>query len=295
MRRRFVRTIEELLVEDARLMVLLGDIGVFGLRRAIEAHAGRILNVGILESSSVSVAAGLSMEGFIPVFHTIAPFMVERALEQLKDDFCYQRVGGNFVSVGASYDYAGLGCTHHAPGDVPALHNLPGMEIVVPGAPAEFDTLFRQVYANGHPTYFRLSERSNAAERAVTFGRAERVREGRRATVVAFGPLLDPALAAAEAFDVTVLYYTTAAPFDAAALRENCAARTVLLVEPWYVGSLANEVLAALGDGPVRLRCVGVPRRFLTDYGTAAEHDAAIGLTAEGIRSQLAELLGDER
>jgi transketolase len=295
MRKRFVRTIEELLAEDPRLMVLLGDIGAFGFRRAIEAHAGRILNVGILEGSSVSLAAGLSMEGFVPVFHTIAPFMVERAFEQLKDDFCYQRVGGNFVSVGASYDYSGLGCTHHAPGDVPALRNLPGMEIVVPGAPAEFDALFRQAYANGRPTYFRLSERVNVAERAVTFGRALRVREGRRATIVAFGPLLDPALAAAETFDVSVLYYTTAAPFDAASLRENCPSRTVLLVEPWYVGSLANEVLAALGDGPVRLRCVGVPRHFLTDYGTPAEHDAAIGLTAEGIQSQLASLLEDGR
>ena len=110
------------------------------------------------------------------------------------------------------------------------------------------------------------------------------MREGRKATVVVFGPLLDPVLAAAEPFDVTVLYYTTAAPFDAAALRENGEARTVLLVEPWYAGSLAGEVLAALGDGPVRLRCVGVPRRFLTDYGTAAEQDAAIGLTAAGIR-----------
>jgi transketolase len=295
MRKRFVRTIEELLSRDARLIVLLGDIGVFGFRRAIEAHAERIFNVGILEGSTVSVAAGLSMEGFIPVFHTIAPFMVERALEQLKDDFCYQRVGGNFVSVGASYDYAGLGCTHHAPGDVPALLGLPGMEIVVPGAPAEFDALFRQAYANGRPTYFRISETSNATERAVSFGRAERVREGRKATLVVFGPLLDASLAAAEGYDVSVLYYTTAAPFDATALRENCAARTVLLVEPWYVGVLANEVLTALGDGPVRLRCVGVPRRFLTEYGSAGEHDAAIGLTAEGIRSQLAGLLGEER
>lgn len=295
MRRQFVRTIEELLDRDPRLMVLLGDIGVFGFRRAIDAHAGRILNVGILEGSSVGLAAGLAMEGFVPVFHTIAPFLVERALEQLKDDFCYQRVGGNFISVGASYDYAGLGCTHHAPGDVPALHNLPGMEIVAPGAPVEFDTLFRQAYANGHPTYFRLSETSNAAERAVTLGRAERVREGRDATVVVFGPLLDPVLEAAAPFDVTILYYTTATPFDAAALRENCAARTVLLVEPWYVGALADEVLAALGDGPVRLRCVGVPRRFLTDYGTANEQDAAIGLTAPGIRAQLAGLLSDVR
>lgn len=295
MRRRFVRTIEDLLEQDARLMVLLGDIGVFGFRRALERHAGRIFNVGILEGSSVSVAAGLSMEGFIPVFHTIAPFMVERALEQLKDDFCYQRVGGNFVSVGASYDYAGLGCTHHAPGDVPALHNLPGMEIVAPGAPAEFDALFRQAYANGRPTYFRLSETSNAAERAVTFGRAERVREGRDGTVVAFGPLLERTLEAAEEFDVSVLYYTTAAPFDAATLRENAAARNVLLVEPWYAGTLANEVLEALGDGPVRLRCVGVPRRLLTEYGSAREHDAAIGLTAKGIRSQLAALLAGGR
>ena len=293
MRKQFVRTTEDLLAKDARLMVLLGDIGVFGFRKAMEQHAGRIFNVGILEGSSVGLAAGLSMEGFIPVFHTIAPFMVERALEQLKDDFCYQRVGGNFVSVGASYDYAGLGCTHHAPGDVPALHNLPGMEIVAPGAPAEFDVLFRQSYANGRPTYFRLSETRNAAERAVTFGRAERIREGRRATVVVFGPLLDPALAAAEGLDVTVLYYTTAAPFDAATLRENCSARRVLLVEPWYVGTLASEVLAALGDGDVRMRCVGIPRRFLTDYGSAREHDAAIGLTAAGIRSQLCGLLDE--
>jgi transketolase len=166
------------------------------------------------------------------------------------------------------------------------------MEIVVPGAPDEFDSLFRQAYANGHPTYFRLSERSNTAGRAVTFGRAERVREGRGATIVVFGPLLDTVLAAAEGFDVTVLYYTTAAPFDAALLRENCPARAVLLVEPWYAGSLANDVLVALGDAPVRLRCVGVPARFLTSYGSAAEHDAAIGLTGEGIRSQLAGLLG---
>lgn len=294
MRKQFVRTVEALLATDERLMVLLGDIGVFGFRRAMTACPGRILNIGILEGASVGVAAGLAMEGFVPVFHTIAPFITERALEQLKDDFCYQRLGGNFVSVGASYDYAGLGCTHHAPGDVPALRNLPGMEIVVPGTPSEFDTLFRAAYANGRPTYFRLSETSNAVSRAADFGRAEVVRAGSRAAVVAFGPLLDRVLAASEGLDVTVLYYTTAFPFDARVLREKAAARRVLLVEPWYSGAMADEVVAAFAGEPVALRCAGVPRRFLTDYGSAPEHDAAIGLTPAGIRSELVRLIGEE-
>ena len=293
MRKQFVRTIEDLLEADPRLVVLLGDIGVFGFRKAIEAHPGRIGNIGILEGASVSLAAGLALEGLVPVFHTIAPFLVERALEQLKNDFCYQQVGGNFVSVGASYDYAGLGCTHHAPGDVPALRNLPGMEIVVPGTAGEFDALFRSVYANGHPTYFRLSERSNAEGRRVAFSKAEVVRRGRRATVIGFGPVLDRVLEAAGPFDVTVLYYTTAVPFDAETLRRNCTTRTVLVVEPWYAGALADEIVAALGDHALRLRCLGVPRRFLTEYGTAEAHDVAIGLTTQGIRSALESLLGE--
>jgi transketolase len=292
-RRQFVRTTEALLGADPRLVVLLGDIGVFGFRKAIQAYPDRVVNIGILEAGTTSFAAGLAKEGMIPVFHTIAPFLVERSYEQLKVDFCYQQLGGNFVSVGASYDYAGLGCTHHCPGDVPSLRNLPGMEIVVPGTAAEFDALFREAYADGRPTYFRLSETANEESRRVVFGKAEVVRRGERATVVAVGPLLDRVLAAARPFDVTVLYYTTVAPFDSLTLQQNLSGSKLLLVEPNYSGALAVDVLEALEDVSFELRCHGVPRRFLTGYGSAEEHDRAIGLTAEGIRAKLARLLGE--
>ena len=58
------------------------------------------------------------------------------------------------------------------------LNYLPGMEIVVPGTPAEFDRLFRQSYSNGRPTYFRLSERPNPVGFETEIGKAIVLQKG---------------------------------------------------------------------------------------------------------------------
>ena len=128
MRKQFVKTVEDILDKDKKLIVLLGDIGVFGFRNSFEKYPERVYNIGILEQSTIGMAAGLAMHNFIPVIHTIAPFIVERSFEQIKNDFGYQQLGGNFVSVGNSYDYAALGCTHHCPADVGILKNIPEKE-----------------------------------------------------------------------------------------------------------------------------------------------------------------------
>jgi transketolase len=125
MRKQFISTIENCLENDARLILLLGDIGVFGFRNAFEKFADRVFNIGILEQSSIGLASGLAKMKLIPVVHTIAPFLVERSFEQIKIDCAYQNIAVNLVSVGASYDYASLGCTHHCPADVALLKNIP--------------------------------------------------------------------------------------------------------------------------------------------------------------------------
>ena len=96
------------------------------------------------------------------------------------------------------------------------------MQIVVPGTAGEFDRLFGEAYANGSPTYYRLSATSNPTEYPVRFGKLEVVQRGSRATIVAVGPTLSAALPAVKDLDVTVLYCTTVAPFDAATLRGEC-------------------------------------------------------------------------
>src|SRR3989344_6010514 len=183
MRKQLVKTVEAVLAEDQRSVLLLGDIGVFGFRKSFAAYPDRAHNIGILEQATIGAAAGLSKEGFVPIVHTIAPFIVERGAEQLKADFCYQKLNGNFISVGASYDYAAVGPTHHCPADVAILKSMPGMEVVLPGTSAELDSLFRKAYRDGHPSYVRLSERENAGSHEVTFGKANVVKKGSRATV----------------------------------------------------------------------------------------------------------------
>lgn len=290
MRKQFTKTVEEILAEDERTILLLGDIGVFGFKNSFELYPTRVYNIGILEQSTVSVASGLSMAGFVPIIHTITPFITERCFEQIKDDFGYQKLGGNIVSVGASYDYASLGCTHHGAADVGILMNIPEVQIVVPGTSEEFDALFRQSYNNGTIKYFRLTERENLNKIPVKFGKANVIRKGKLGTVIAIGPLLDKVINATKNLDITVIYLTTIRPFDTETVKKNISGNKVLICEPYYSGAITEDVIKS-SDKPLKIDFLGVPRKFLTNYGTVAEHDENIGFTEKEIFNRTRNLI----
>ena len=291
MRKQFVATIERLSNENCKLIILLGDIGVYGFRNVFRDYNDRIYNIGVCEQSMASMAAGLAKEGFIPVIHSIAPFVVERCFEQLKCDVCYQQLGVNIVSVGASYDYAALGSTHHCPGDIKILSSLPGMEIVVPGTPSEFDQLFQQSYANNNPTYFRLSEISNEKIMNVSFGKANIIRKGKLGTLVVFGPSLNWIENKVFDWSINILYYTTVKPFDNKALIENVNNEKIIILEPYYTGAINQIISNSLQDIPISIHNIGVPTEFLTNYGMRVDHDKSLGLTKKQISIQLQKII----
>jgi len=214
--------------------------------------------------------------------------MAERPYEQLKLDFGYQGLGGTFVGMGGSYDYATEGGTHHAPADVGLMLGIPRMEVLIPGHGDEVDRLLRATYANDKPTYLRASVTSNAESHDGAAGRIEVLRRGARATVLAFGPMLDRALEASEGLDVTVAYATSLRPFDADGLAAIVGDRPlVVTVEPFYEGSAAPVLTEALRHIPARFVSIGVPRAFIHGYGTPADLDADLGLDARRIRARL--------
>jgi transketolase len=240
----------------------------------------------------VSVGGGLALAGLRPIVHTYAPFLVERAFEQVKLDLAHQGARAVLVSIGASYDAARAGRTHQAPEDVALLDTVPGFSVVVPGHPDEVPELLRSAVGalDSVSTYVRLSSEVNRSALPVWPG-LQVVRSGREAVVVAVGPMLSPVLDAVGDLDVTVAYTTSVRPFDGEGLRA-LALPSVVLVEPYLAGTSAFAVSSALAGRAHRLLSLGVGRSELRRYGTPSYHAALHGLDATGIRRSVTDFLG---
>jgi transketolase len=289
MRSQLAATATDLLESDERVAIVLAEISTELFESAVRHDPRRAVNVGIMEQTMVGVAAGFAMEGYHPIVHTIAPFLVERPFEQLKLDFGYQALGGVFASIGASYDYGAEGGTHHSPGDVGLMLTIPGADVLVPGSAAELDRLLRATYADGRMTYLRASVTQNIQTFDVDRGRIDIVRTGSDATVVAIGPMLTRTLEACEGMDVTVLYATGIRPFDTSTLLASITeVPFVIIVEPFYEGTTAPFVVDALRHVSSRVISIGVPRRFIRSYGSVEEHDAELAIDTSGIRRRIA-------
>lgn len=163
MRKQFPKTVLEIMGKDERVVVLLGDIGVFAFKEVFEKYPKRCYNTGICEQSMVGMAAGLSMAGFIPIIHTIEPFLVDRAFEQIKIDFGYQGLSGIIVGVDVSETASNLGYTHQCPHALSHMKDVQGMSVYAPSTVQEFDVQFKWACKFEYPlseqvglNYFRI-------------------------------------------------------------------------------------------------------------------------------------------
>ena len=286
MRKQFRDTVTELAAADERVVLVFGDISVFMFNDFAKRFPGRFYNLGICENTLVSVAAGLASQGYIPFVHTIAPFVTERCLEQIKLDVGYNGFPVHIVTVGATYDYAWDGPTHQAIADMGSMRLIPGIDLLQPGTREETDALLCSQYASGRPTYFRLSDHAHAVNVTAPYGKGVVVRDaGAPVTVVTAGPILANVMPAVEDLPVNVIYFSTIKPIDRELLARFGHTRMVVVHD---ATGLFEEVCEH-ASGPVSH--VGIPDRFISCYGTIQDIRREIGLDPTQIRGAVSELI----
>jgi transketolase len=294
MRDTFIAATTALLDEDPRTALVLADISAAQFGPAARRHPDRVINVGIREQLMTGVAGGLALTGLRPYLHSYAPFLVDRAYEQIKLDLGHQDAGAVLVSIGGSYDASAEGYTHQSPGDVALLDTLDGWTVHVPGHRDEVPALLRAAAANDDRVYVRLSEQENSRAFAPT-NELQVVRRGSAGApvVLAVGPMLDPILEAVTGLDATVAYTLTPRPLDTAGLRA-LVSHDVIVVEPYLAGTSSRLVAAALSDVPHRDLHLGVGRHEVRRYGRPADHARAHSLDATGLRTSIVRFLAGQ-
>ncbi|KAG0167836.1 hypothetical protein DFQ30_005590 [Apophysomyces sp. BC1015] len=113
---------------------------------------------------------------------------------------------------------------------------------------------------------------------------------GHRVAILAFGSMLTPSLAAAQAFDATVANMRFVKPLDETLVKQLADTHDLLVtVEEGSVmggaGSAVAETLAA-HNKRVPLAQLGLPDMFI-DHGDCAQQLASAGLDAAGIAASI--------
>jgi transketolase len=263
MRNTFLTEMKDIIRKEQDTMFFTIDMGTWALGDLFEEHPDRAINFGIMEDGLIGVAAGVASQGMIPTIYGGWSFLIERALEQIKLDLVYQQLGANIVGTGAAFEYSKYGYSHYCPEDIAILKAIPEIEIVTPGNKKEFKKLFYDSYRNGYPTFFRLTDHVNERDVEIEFGKASIIKKGTKAVVIAVGNMLDMVMKVCENEDVTVLYYTTLAPFDHATLNAHWNNK-ILICQPFYKGSLLDEIYKPES----KITEVGFTRDIYRNYGT---------------------------
>ena len=299
MRGACMEMVHELARRDPRVVYVGSDLGAGTLDAMKTEIPERFFMEGVAEANLIGMAAGLAMEGLIPYVHTISTFITRRAFEQVAVDLCLHDLPVRLIGNGGGLVYAPLGPTHMAVEDIAAMRSLPGMTVVAPVDAEEMRRFMPHTLDYPGPIYIRLAKGyddvvSREAD-GFEIGRAITLREPGEVLFVTTGVMAQRALASAdmlkeEGIECGVLHMHTAKPLDADTLLELAGkVKLVMTVEEHtLIGGLGGAVAELFTDHewnaiPPRLKRLGLPDRFLSDYGSQDSLLEGCGLDPAGI------------
>ena len=261
------------------------------------AFPERFFNCGVAEGNMTGVAAGLAASGFHPVINTFAVFIALKCVDQLRHDFCYNKlpviVGGGYGGLSDAYD----GPSHQAIADIAILRALPNMEVIVPCDKTQIELALDYALTRQNPVYIRISrlEAPAVSGSAFTSPAPVLLREGADVTVAVTGTPTGAVLAAADillkdGIHTEVFSVPFVKPLDSAPLARSLTktGRLVTVEEHSIVGGFGSACLEKLAlDGvPFKYTPIGIKDCF-GDTGSYPELLAAYGLDATGIAAAI--------
>lgn len=282
------RALSDALAEDPAVLLFGEDIGtlggVFRITDGLAARFGesRCFDTPLAESGIVGTAVGMAMNGMRPVVEMQFDAFAYPAFEQIVDHVAKMgnRTRGLVrLPMVIRIPFAGGigGVEHHSDSSEAYYAHTPGLTVLAPATPQDAYGLLRAAIAHPDPVIFlepkKLYWATGEVDTSVPLpeiGRARVVREGTDATLIAYGPSVPVALAAAEASErsLAVVDVRSIVPFDDETVcgAVRATGRAVVIAEAPGFASVAAEIAARVSE-----RCfhyLEAPVRRVTGFDT---------------------------
>lgn len=265
--------LRDAIAEDDSVVVFGEDVaqlgGVFRVTDGLHREFGesRVFDTPLAESGIVGMAVGMAMNGMRPVVEMQFDAFAYPAFEQIVSHVAKlgNRTRGKVrLPIVIRIPYAGGigGVEHHCDSSEAYYAHTPGLTVVAPATNADAYGLLRAAIAGSDPVVFLEPKKHYFAREEVDvavpvppIGRAVVRRPGKDATLIAYGPSVPVALAAAEQAategrDLGVVDLRSIVPFDdetvCAEVRRT--GRAVVVAEAPGFASVASEIAARVGE-----------------------------------------------
>jgi acetoin:2,6-dichlorophenolindophenol oxidoreductase subunit beta len=286
MRKRYTQAINEALFEemerDPNVIVFGEDVelAIFGDTRGLYERFGanRIRNTPICEATLTGMAVGATSAGYRVVLHMMFSNFLYTGFDAIANQMAKLRLmtGGQLelpITILAGYGGGRSNAAQHSDSPHPLLMNLGGVNVAMPATPADAKGLLKTAIRGRNPTFFleasgRGGDSGEVPEEdyTVPFGKAAVRREGRDVTLITFGTMLKPTLAAAKrleglGIDAEVIDPRTLVPLDEESILRSVrkTGHAIIVDEARDRCSAASHIAAIVADkafsglkGPVK-------------------------------------------
>ncbi|GLB66387.1 alpha-ketoacid dehydrogenase subunit beta [Arthrobacter mangrovi] len=261
------------LAEDPKTLLMGEDIGALGgvyrVTEGLQEEFGkdRVVDSPLAESGIIGTAIGLAMRGYRPVCEIQFDGFVFPAFNQITTQLAkiHARTSGQVsapVVVRIPYG-GGIGSIeHHSESPEALFAHTAGLRIITPSNAHDAYWMTQQAVASNDPVIvfepkrrYWLKGEVDTEQAGLDAFSAAVLREGTDATVVAYGPLVPVALAAAEAAEedgnsVEVIDLRSISPidFDTVTASVQKTGRLIVAHEAPTFGGIGGEIAARVSE-----------------------------------------------
>lgn len=294
MRDGYGEAVMEMARREPRLLMLVADlIESLKLEQFKKEFPERLIEIGIAEQNMMGVAAGIAIEGSIPVVNSFACFSPGRNWEQLKVSVCLTKNNVKIVGGHSGFGNGVDGANQQMFEDLALTRVLPNMMVVVPADYWQAKKATRAMIEYQGPVYMRMTKpgRAMITSNMTPFelGKAQVLRGGKDVSIFACGEGVYQAMLAAEELknemEVEVVNVHTIKPIDKEAIvRSAKKTGKVITVEEHSInGGLGGAVAEVLvEEWPTKMIRIGMKDRF-GESGEPEELMKKYGISMEAI------------